>query len=1043
MKEFIKKHRVPIIVVASLVVLALIVTGVLLVQKPKPNKGSEKVETTTTENSTTESAAVVDDGDNVTTEEWVILVAQKFGFNSYISSSPYFEDVKDDNIIFSYVQTMVENEILDAVSGKLGADEEISQKSALIQISKIYGDTYIENRFEKDELTEEDYINFAVENIGINLTAIEDGFTYTEATDAINKTWEHYLSKEYGNFEKIEYTENVIDLSSVEDYVYENNTVLVSTEHEITEGKVLIFATKDEYKSLIALKVTAVENDGNNYILDVTEPTLDEIVVAMNIEFSQIANWDNFIPAEGVTVIDGESVAATGDFNHTGSEKTFEVNFTDKKLKYSDEWEDIYGKLTLNGINIDNVNYFKDSKGNMMSKYKEGVEIVGKITIKDLIIKGYAEYDGNLEFNVESGATISSSLSIKGKKEEQMIRVGELPIYTFGSPFSFVVDVYVVATMEGEIKVEPKVTAIASAKKTKNSGVNFTGDITTSDLNSTISGKVKLAVCPDAVVCFYGVADLMDLYIEAGIGADAKYDLKDPGKIKIEIYAPTLKAGVGKDKKSILSGVLGIKYEVKIMDKKDALFKCPYIEELVFDVPAIIDFITGEETTTEESTSETTGNITETVTQPVTEAPKPTEPVTQKPTEAPVPTEPVDTREKIPAGCTYTVMATGEVLAEGDYFPDMPGRGDVYIAGDYKYCYEKAIEIGYTDYGAIYDYLNNWHVDVLINTKTTYGAILSSIAGQPVTDMYQTFKECPNLIDTPLIPNSITNMNESFAFCTSLKTVNNISTEIKELEYTFWGCTSLKNVPTIPSNVKELYYTFYGCSSLTTMPAIPNGVNNMEGAFRDCVKLMTVSAIPNSVTSLDSTFRGCTSLINSPEIPLGVIDMFGTFDGCINLINAPEIPDSVENLNFTFSGCKKIVSAPIIPNKVTSLNGTFSACTSLINAPVIPDGIEHLDNTFSECTNLIDAPVIPNSVITMYNTFACTSLVNAPIIPKNVTDMSRTFFGCSSLTGMIVVNANPTDYTWCFFGVDLINQNITLTGTSTMLDEIRATASNY
>lgn len=133
----------------------------------------------------------------------------------------------------------------------------------------------------------------------------------------------------------------------------------------------------------------------------------------------------------------------------------------------------------------------------------------------------------------------------------------------------------------------------------------------------------------------------MDLYIEAGVGSDAKYDLNDPGKIKIEIYAPTLKAGVGKDKKSILSGVLGIKYEVKIMDKKDALFKCPYIEELEFDIPAIIDFITGEETTTEEPTSETTENITETETQPVTEAPKPTEPVTQKPTEAPAPTEPV------------------------------------------------------------------------------------------------------------------------------------------------------------------------------------------------------------------------------------------------------------------------------------------------------------------------------------------------------------------------------------------------------------------
>ncbi len=469
MKEFIKKYRVPIIVVASLVVIALIVTGVLLVTKPRTTKDANSDGITTGENGTItdENTTTSDSGEKITTKEWIIMFAEKFGLSSYMNDSPYFENVKADSNIFSYVQTMVENDILDVASESLKLDEEISQKSALIQLAKIYGETYIENRLEKENLTDDDYIKFATENIGLSLNAVEEGFSFSEATDAIDMTWEHYLAKEYGNFEKIEYTENVIDLSTVEDYVYESNTILVSSEQEITEGKVLVLATKDEYKSLFALKVTSVEKDGNNYILDVTEPTLDDIVVAMNIEFSQIANWDDFIPAEGVTVLDGKNVAASGSFDHTGSEKTFEVNFTDKKLTYSDEWEDIYGKLTLNGISTKNVNCFKDSKGNMMSKYKEGVEIVGKITIKDLIIKGYAEYDGNLEFNVETGATISSSLSIKGKKEEQRIRVGELPIYTFGSPFSFVVDVYVVATMEGEIKVEPKVTAIASAKKQK------------------------------------------------------------------------------------------------------------------------------------------------------------------------------------------------------------------------------------------------------------------------------------------------------------------------------------------------------------------------------------------------------------------------------------------------------------------------------------------------------------------------------------------------------------------------------------------------
>ncbi len=1024
MKEFIKKHRVPIIVVASLVVIALIVTGVLIATKSKPVNVANQDQTTTGENGT-----MVDTGENITTKEWIILFAEKFGLNSYMNESPYFENVKVDNNIFPYVQTMVENEILDVAGASLGVDEEISQRAALIQLAKMYGDTYIENRFEKEGLTEDDYIKFATENIGLSLAAVEEGFSFSEATAAIDTTWQHYLAKEYGNFHKVDYTEDVIDLSTIEDYVYESDTILISTEEEITEGKILILATQDEYKSLIALKVTAVEKDGNNYILDVTEPTLDEIVVAMNVEFSQIANWDNFIPAEGVTVLDGNNVAASGGFDHTGSEKTFEVNFTDKKLTYSDEWEDIHGKLTLNGINIDNVNYFKDSKGNMMSKYKEGVEIVGKVTIKDLIIKGYAEYDGNLEFNVETGATISSSLSIKGKKEEQIIKIGELPLKTFGSPISFVVDVYVVASLEGEIKVEPKVTVIGSAKKTKNSGVNLTGDVTTSDLNSTISGKMKLAVCPDAVVVICGVADLMDFYIEAGIGTDAKYDLNDPGKIKIEIYAPTLKAGVGKDKKSILSGVLGIKYEVKIMDKKDALFKCLYIEELVFDVPAIIDYITGEETTTEDPTSETTGNITETTTQPTTqpstEAPKPTEPVTQKPTEAPKPTEPVtqepvDTREKIPAGCTYTVAATGEVLTEGDYFPDTPGRGDVYIAGDYKYCYEETIEVQWEATIEYYD-LENWHVNVLDKTKSSYGEILSYIAGQPVTDLSWTFSDCKKMINAPVIPNTVTT-----------------------LERTFLGCTSLVKTPVIPNSVNNMSCSFSGCTSVVTVSTIPSGITELFMTFESCISLVNAPVIPNSVTSMGGTFKGCISLVNAPVIPNGVTDLGSAFRGCTSLVNAPMIPNGVTDLSYAFDGCTSLVNAPVIPNGVTLLGSTFRGCTSLVSAPVIPNGVTYLSGTFEGCTSLVNAPVIPNSVDYMWGTFkGCTSLVNAPVIPSSVLYMYGMFSDCTSLKGAICINANPYEYEYCFSGVDLINQNITLSGTSTMLDEIRATASNY
>ena len=121
---------------------------------------------------------------------------------------------------------------------------------------------------------------------------------------------------------------------------------------------------------------------------------------------------------------------------------------------------------------------------------------------------------------------------------------------------------------------------------------------------------------------------------------------------------------------------------------------------------------------------------------------------------------------------------------------------------------------------------------------------------------------------------------------------------------------------------------------------------------------------------------------------------------------------------------------------------TFSDCTSITKAPVIPDSVTSMYGTFDGCTNLIEAPLIPNSVTNMNATFqGCTNLTKAPVIPNSVTKMSCTFDNCTNLTGEIEIDANPSSYTWCFRSVDM--SKITLTGTSTMLNEIGATGNNW
>ena len=140
---------------------------------------------------------------------------------------------------------------------------------------------------------------------------------------------------------------------------------------------------------------------------------------------------------------------------------------------------------------------------------------------------------------------------------------------------------------------------------------------------------------------------------------------------------------------------------------------------------------------------------------------------------------------------------------------------------------------------------NGWGVRVKDTSKTSYGEVLSEIAGQPVKNMFYTFYNCTSLTTAPTIPSRVTNMSQ-----------------------TFYNCTSLTTAPTIPNSVTNMTYTFYGCTSLTIPPDMSNAssVTNMESTFDNCTSLTVAPTIPSSVTNMYRTFYGCTSLTGTIEV---------------------------------------------------------------------------------------------------------------------------------------------------------------------------------
>lgn len=229
----------------------------------------------------------------------------------------------------------------------------------------------------------------------------------------------------------------------------------------------------------------------------------------------------------------------------------------------------------------------------------------------------------------------------------------------------------------------------------------------------------------------------------------------------------------------------------------------------------------------------------------------------------------------VPEGGTYTMKTAvngKSVYNAGEALPIhyTPIGDDIYENEDYKYrCFPSD---------------RTWTVAVKNRDKSLYGAILSEIAGKPITDMFYTFGNCKYLVESPTIPDSVTSMYRTFENCTSLKVAPKLPSNVTQLGCAFDGCKSLTTAPEIPSKVTKMSSTFSGCTSLTTAPVtIPDSVTDMSSTFWGCSSLTTVPAIPNSVTNMYLTFHYCNSLkgqtIVIPSSVTSPSGTSGTWDG--------------------------------------------------------------------------------------------------------------------------------------------------------------------
>jgi hypothetical protein len=88
---------------------------------------------------------------------------------------------------------------------------------------------------------------------------------------------------------------------------------------------------------------------------------------------------------------------------------------------------------------------------------------------------------------------------------------------------------------------------------------------------------------------------------------------------------------------------------------------------------------------------------------------------------------------------------------------------------------------------------------------------------QQAKDMFQCFRNCQAITETPDMTETVNEVNMNLAF---------------------YNCTGLKKVTYIPDNVKSISSTFYGCTSLSGTVEISCATSKSNKSFPETVQVV-------------------------------------------------------------------------------------------------------------------------------------------------------------------------------------------------------------
>lgn len=256
----------------------------------------------------------------MTVGEWLGMVNNAFGMESYTSDEPYFKNVNQNDPYFGAVQIAAEWDVID-VNSDFDPNETLTWKVALITLVNVGSFTDI-------DASEDEKIDFAIANFDDTIRTywMKREIAAEKAVSLLSIAQKMWANKEYDHIiEKVEYKDGVVDLTSGEnaitDYEVNDNIVRIPNDGELNlkAGDVYVLPQTDSNPFAQANKVASITSDEDYIYIENSdeELSLEDIAEDISIE-------ETFVPtAENAVIYDGNGQVISVGSNVAAQNNTY------------------------------------------------------------------------------------------------------------------------------------------------------------------------------------------------------------------------------------------------------------------------------------------------------------------------------------------------------------------------------------------------------------------------------------------------------------------------------------------------------------------------------------------------------------------------------------------------------------------------------------------------------------------------------------------------------------------------------------------------